>query len=123
MARLKYPFRVNGVDIPCPSKFDISYQDISAPDSGRTLDGLMWKNKVGQKVKMVAVSASFFPSHSSSILTAFDPEYIDLTYHDAKTNTIITKNFYTGDRKGSTYWWDDNGDFTYSSIAFNIVER
>jgi len=123
MARTKYPFRVDGVDIPCPSKFDISYQDISAPDSGRTLDGLMWKNKVGQKVKIELEWLGKNDADTATILTAFEPEYFNVTYHDAKTNTIVTKNFYVGDRKGSTYWWDDNGDFTYSSIAFNIVER
>lgn len=123
MARSKYPFRVNGGDIPCPSKFDISYQDVSAPDSGRTLDALMWKNRVAQKVKIELEWLGLSDENAATILTAFDPEYVDVTYHDAKTNSIVTKNFYTGDRTGITYWWNDNDDFTYSSITFSIIER
>ena len=123
MARSKYPFSVNGVSMPCPSKFEISYQDVSAPDSGRTLDALMWKNRVAQKVKISLEWLGKNDEDTATILTAFDPEYVDLTYHDAKTNSNVTKTFYTGDRKGSTYWWNDDGVFTYSSIAFDIIER
>ena len=123
MARTKYPFSVGGTSLPCPSKCDISYQDVSSPDSGRTLDGLMQKERVTQKVKIELEWLGVNDEDASTILTAFDPEYVDVTYHDTKTNAITTKNFYTGDRKGATYWWDDNGSFTYTSITFNIIER
>ena len=123
MARTKYPFKVNNVDMPCPSKFGISYQDVSAADSGRVESALMYKNRVAQKVKISLEWLGVSDANAATILTAFDPEYVNVTFHDAKTNSIVTKNFYTGDRKGATYWWDDNGDFTYSSIAFDIIER
>lgn len=123
MARTKYPFKVNGTDMPCPSKCEVGYQDISASDSGRTLDGLMHKEKVGQKVKLDLEWKGVSDADASTILLAFDPEYVDITYHDTKTNSILTKNFYTGDRKASTYWWNDDGEFTYLSVAFNVIER
>ena len=123
MARTKYPFKVDGVDIPCPSKCDIGYQDISAPYSGRTLDSLMWKNRVGQKVKIELEWLGVSDENAAIILQAFDPEYVNITYRDAKTNSIITKNFYIGDRKCSTYWWSDDDDMTFANITFNAVER
>lgn len=123
MARTKYPFKVDNTDIPCPSKCDIGYQDISAPDSGRTLDSLMHKERVAQKVKLELEWLGVSDEDASTILSAFDPEYVNITYHDPKTNSNLTKNFYTGDRKGITYWWNDDSDFTYSSISFNVIER
>lgn len=123
MARTQYPFKINNVDMPCPSKCDPGYQDISAPDSGRTLDGLMWKNKVGQKVTLDLEWLGLSDEDAATILQAVDPEYIDVTYHDAKQNAIITKTFYTGDRKCATYWWVDGEGFTYSNLVFNIIER
>lgn len=123
MARTNYPFQVNGANIPCPSKWDIGYQDISAPDSGRTLDGVMWKNRIGQKVKISLEWLAVSDADAATILNAFDPEYVDVTYHDTKSNSTTTKTFYTGDRKGITYWWNDASDFTYSSISFDIIER
>ena len=123
MARTKYPFKVNNVDMPCPSKFEINYQDVSAADSGRVESALMYKNRVAQKVKISLEWLGVSDANAATILTAFDPEYVDVTFHDAKTNSVTTKNFYTGDRKGATYWWNDEGDFTFSSIAFDIIER
>lgn len=123
MARTRYPFKVNNVDIPCPSKCDIGYQDISAPDSGRTLDGLMWANKIGQKVKLELEWLGVSDTDAATILQAFDPEYISITYRDAKQNAVITKTFYTGDRKASTYWWSDDDDMTFANIVFNVIER
>ena len=123
MARTKYPFKVNNVDMPCPSKFEISYQDVSAADSGRVESALMYKNRVAQKVKISLEWLGVSDANAATILTAFDPEYVDVTFHDAKTNAVTTKNFYTGDRKGATYWWNDDGDFTFSTIAFDIIER
>lgn len=123
MARTKFPLKVNNTDIPCPSKCDIGYQDISAPDSGRVETGLMYKNTIAQKVTLGLEWVAVSDADAATILQAFDPEYFNVTYHDAKTNSTQTKNFYVGDRKAVPYWWNDNGRFTYSSISFNIIER
>ena len=123
MARTRYPFKVNNVDIPCPSKCDIGYQDVSAPDSGRTLDARMWKNRVSQKVKLELEWLGVSDEDAATILQAFDPEYFNITYRDAKTNSIVTKNFYAGDRKATTYWWSDDDEMTFSNITLNVIER
>ena len=49
---MSFVFKVNGTDIPTPSEFGWSIQDVSAPDSGRTLDGLMQKERVIRKEKI-----------------------------------------------------------------------
>ena len=123
MARTRYPFKVNNVDIPCPSKCDIGYQDVSAPDSGRTLDAQMWKNRVSQKVKLELEWLGVSDEDAATILQAFDPEYFNITYRDAKTNSIVTKNFYAGDRKATTYWWSDDDEMTFSNVTLNVIER
>ena len=82
MARTKYPFKVNNVDMPCPSKFEISYQDVSAADSGRVESALMYKNRVAQKVKISLEWLGVSDANAATILTAFDPEYVDVTFHE-----------------------------------------
>ncbi len=47
-----FVFKVDGADVPIPSEFGWSIQDVSAPDSGRTLDGLMHKERVTRKEKI-----------------------------------------------------------------------
>lgn len=115
--------KVNGVTMPCPSKCEVGYQDISAADSGRVESGLMYKNKVAQKVKLNLEWVAVSDADAATILTAFDPEYFSVTYHDPKANANTTKTFYCGDRNAVYYWWVDNRGFTYQNINFNIIER
>ena len=117
----QYPLKVNGSDVPCPSKFAWSLQDISAADSGRTQDGLMWKKKIGQKEKIELEWLGCTPEDASTILQAFSDEYFNVTYRCPLTNSIVTKEFYRGDAKAPYYWWVDGGRF--ENVAFNIIER
>lgn len=115
--------KVNNVTMPCPSKFDVSYQDISASDSGRTEDGLMWKNRIGQKVKIGLEWLAVSDADAATILSAFDDEYFQVTYHDPKANAVVTKTFYGGDRSAPYYWWVENRGWSFQNISFNIIER
>ena len=123
MARTKYPFKVNNVDMPCPSKFEYGIQDVSAADSGRTEDALMWKNRVAQKVKINLEWVAVSDAAAATILNAFDPEYFNVTYHDPKANAVVTKTFYCGDRSAPFYWWVDSAGWSFQNITFNIIER
>ena len=114
---------VNGTTMPCPSKFEVGYQDISAADSGRVESGLMYKNRIGQKVKIGLEWVAVSDADAATILTAFDPEYFSVTYHDPKANATTTKTFYRGDITAPYYWWTNSGGFQFSNISFNIIER
>ena len=118
---VQFPFKVNNVDMPVPSKFAWSLQDVSAADSGRTQDALMWKNRVAQKEKIGLEWLGCTPAEAATILTAFDPEYFDVTYRCPKTNTVVTKTFYRGDATAPYYWWCDGG--RHENVAFDIIER
>lgn len=117
----QFPLKVNGVDVPCPSKFAWSLQDVSAPDSGRTLDALMWKNRVAQKEKIGLEWLGCTPDVASQILQMFNDEYFNVTYRCPLTNSIVTKTFYRGDAVAPYYWWVDGG--RHENVAFDIIER
>ena len=125
MSRTNYPFKVNNADIPCPSKCIYGLQDVSKSDSGRVEDpnATMYKNRIAQKVKLELEWVAVSDADAATILTAFDPEYFSVTYHDPKANATTTKTFYCGDRTATYYWWVDNKGFTYQNVAFNIIER
>lgn len=116
-----FTFQVNGVSIPVPSEFGWSIQDVSSPDSGRTLDGLMQKERVVRKEKIQLKWNGKTPEEASTILQAFAPEYFNVTYHSPLTNSVVTKQFYCGDQSAPYYWWCNGG--LHESISFNIIER
>ena len=116
-----FVFKVDNVDVPIPSEFGWSLQDVSAPDSGRTLDAVMHKERVARKEKIQLKWNGKTPEETSTILQAFAPEYFDVTYVSPLTNTQVTKTFYCGDQSAPYYWWCNGG--LHESVSFNIIER
>lgn len=120
--------------IKSPSEIKWSIADISAPDAGRTLDGIMHKERLavgGQKRKMElkwyavkygSETVNGVLTGSANILQAFTPEYIDVKYPDPQTGTIETKTFYTGDKELSFRLWLD-GRQVMTDLAFSIIEQ
>lgn len=114
--------KVNGVAIKAPSSMSFGIQDISAPDAGRGQDLTMYKGKLGQKQTIQLGWNMVTPVEAAAILTAFDPEYFNVTYTDPKTNATVTKEFYCGDRSAPIQQWNVNNKY-FNSITFNIIER
>ena len=117
----QFPLKVNGTDCPVPSKFEWSLQQVSAVDSGRTLDGKMWVNRVTQKEKIGLEWLGCTPDVAATILQLFNSEYFNVTYRCPLTNQIVTKEFYRGDAQAPYYWWCYGG--RHQNVAFNIIER
>jgi hypothetical protein len=110
---------VDGVAVPCPSKYDWKLSDVSDGDAGRTEDGLMHKMEVTQKVHIELEWQNIGDSAAAAILRAFNPEYINVNYYDYKSMGFQTKRFYVGDRSVTTY----SRLLGISTVAFNIIEQ
>lgn len=116
--------KVNGVQIKSPSAFTWGLMDNSASDAGRVQDGndTMYKNRTSQKRKIELVWNAPTKEEASSILQAFNPEYVMITYPDTLTGQDRTAEFYVGDRSAPMKIWTVNNK-RYSQVAFNIIER
>lgn len=112
--------------IKSPSAMTWSVQDISSPDAGRTLDGVMHKERLavgGQKRKLkLEWNMVKFGTESSTLLQAFTPEYIEVRYPDPQEGAVVTKTFYTGDKELQfKTWWD--GKQLFTNLGFSIIEQ
>ena len=116
--------QVNGVDIKTPSVFEVGIQDVSAPDSGRDLSGLMFKNTITQKRTISLEWAYPTPQETAAIINAFmASEYFSVTYWDpTDASAQQTRTFYLGDRSSPIQQWTEDSKL-YTSVAFNIIER
>lgn len=113
---------VDGVALPCPSGFNWGLMDISAAESGRTDDTTMHKNRVGQKRKIGLTWVAKDWQTTAMIISAFNPEYINVTYPDMMSGTYETRIFYVGDRSAPVKWWWIGNQRT-ESISFDIIEQ
>lgn len=111
---------INGSYVPVPTRYQYSLQDVSAPNAGRTEDALMHKQRITQKVKIELEWANQTTAAVSEILNAFNPEYIQVRYLDAKAGDFVTKTFYVGDRAAPLY---NSKLGVWENVAFNIIER
>lgn len=114
--------RVDGVYVKDPSQMTWGLMDISAEDAGRTEDATMHKNRLGQKRKLTLTWNMPTPAEAAAILTAFNPEYFNVTYHDAMSNSLETRTFYSGDREAPVKMWTTSKKY-YSNITLNIIEQ
>lgn len=114
--------QIDGIDVKDPSSFTWGLQDVSDSAAGRTQDALMHKNRVAQKRKVSIGWNNPTREEASVILTAFNPEYIDMTYPDAMSGKNETRTFYTGDKTAPMRSWTVNRK-RYSQVSFDIIER
>jgi len=113
---------VDGVEIREPSEFTWGLNDVDASDSGRTQDGKMHRNRVTQKRKINLSWSMPTPDETSAILSAFNPQYFDVTYFDPLDNATMTRTFYASDKSAPVHVWQANKKY-YTSVSFNIIER
>jgi hypothetical protein len=84
--------------------------------------GTMLIERIAQKKKIQLRWAYLDGASLSTLLTAVDPIYFNVTYLDPKTNSYKTGSFYCGDR--STGMIDfRNGVPRYKDIQFDLIER
>lgn len=115
------PININGQNFD-PSKMSFGYQDVSTSEAGRDQTGLMWKNRITQKITIELEWWCPSRAETARILTAVKPEYFNVTFVNPESNSMVTKTMYCGDRTAPVQMWGDARQF-YSSVKFKLIER
>lgn len=120
MAQEYYPIKtIDGVSIPCPSSYQFNMQDVSASDAGRTQDGMMHKEQIGQCVKLECEWQNIRTSALTTLLQALDTEYMEVVYLNPKRGGYYRGTFYVGDRTAPSY----NVRLGIWTLSANLIER
>ena len=121
--------KINGTEYD-PSELTVGIQDVSAPDAGRDLTGLMHKMTVAQKVTLQVAWLQPTPALVSQVMNSlqYDPithayvEYFPVQYNDPISNSLVTKTFYVGARLVPVQVWGANTK-RYSKLSFKLIEK
>lgn len=123
-------FEVDGVDLmPYVAAGGFAWQrnDIDSPDSGRTMDGTLHRNRVAMKVRLDITCRLLKTEESAKVLTAVLPEYVTVRYTDPQVGSVLTKTMYSNNNPASVAviknagtpeevtWW--------GGITFPLIER
>ena len=111
---------VDGKAVKCPSSYTYSLDDLSASDAGRTEDTTMHTLRQAQLVTLDLSWQNLTTEEVSSILKAFSPEYVKVSYLDAKAGGYVTSSFYVGSRSAPMY---NSLLGLWSDVSFQITQR
>lgn len=114
--------KINDTILKTPADVTWSLQDLSSPDTGRTLDGVMHKDRVAQKVKLTCKWPAMSTVDASTLLKAVNASVnFQLTYFDVQENANRTATFYVGDRS-APYLWIREDSKMVENVAFDFIE-
>lgn len=114
--------QIGSTVIKTPAAVTWSLQDLSSPDTGRTLDGIMHKDRVAQKVKLTCKWPAMSTADASILLKAVNANVnFQLTYFDVQENGNRTATFYVGDRT-APYLWIREDSKMVENISFDFIE-
>lgn len=96
----KNVFKVDGVEIPTPSEYKFSVEDLSTEATGRTLDGIMHKDVVAVKDTYECKWVKLSWADTAKLMSAVDGKTkVSFTHADPRSaNLWATHDFYIGQR-------------------------
>ena len=99
--------------------------DLDAEGSGRNLlDGTMFRTRIAQKDKWSVSFLKLPELIMKSIAEDINPEFVQITMLDPKTNRLLEKTYYTSTLTYGSQRYDKCCDLTYyEGCNFDMTER
>ena len=122
---MAFRFRVNGVDLlhyVAENGIRWTRFDVEAPDTGRTLDGLMHRGRVAKKVRLDVTCRPLQSSEAAVVLAAIEPEYVTVQYVDPMDGLVL-KTMYSNNIPVTCAMAYEDGDAVWRDLSFPLVER
>ena len=118
-------FKVNGIDLPPPTKCVYSFADLSSDESGRsTRDGSMQKDIIAQKRTLTFTWGILSLNDASIVMQLCKNKgaVVWLTFPDILTAKIATMQFYTGDMSNADYLIPAASDIRINGMSCSFIE-
>lgn len=120
-------FKINGVEmLPYieAGGLKFTYNDIDAPNSGRTLDGLMHRGRVCTKTKIEIKYLPLSTEEARTVLNAISSEYVSVSTNIDPMNGVRAYEMYNSTRP-STCWVvsKKTGIGKWQDLTASLIER
>ena len=96
--------------------------DVEAPDTGRTLDGVMHRGRVAVKVRLDVTCRPLTASEASTVLNAIAPEFVTVRYVDPMQGSVV-KTMYSNNIPALCATVYDDGSARWEGLEFPLIER
>lgn len=122
---MKMMLKINGVDfMPFIAKQGVKWQrnDIDAPNSGRTMDGMMQRGRVATKIRLDITCRPLKAEEARLVLNTILPEYVPVDYYDPMSGERYGVTMYSNNNPAS-FLIEKPEDDWWSGITFPLIER
>lgn len=117
--------RIGGYNIPAPSKFNITYNDLDSNETGRSMDGNLHRDVIGKNFRTIDLEWKYMTrAQLKALLNAVSRTNFDVTYYDPINDATVTKLMYAGNRKVDMYNYvlGPNGDPIWTDISVSLIQ-
>ena len=120
-----FRFSVNGVNLLnylAEDGIKWTRFDVEAPDTGRTLDGVMHRGRVASKVRLDITCRPLKTSEAMTVLRAIIPEYVTVRYIDPQDGSV-TRTMYSNNIPAICATVNPDGTALWKGLTFPLIER
>ena len=96
--------------------------DVEAPDTGRTLDGVMHRGRVAVKVRLDVTCRPLTAAETATVLNAIAPEFVTVRYEDPMQGSV-SKTMYSNNIPTLCSTVSPDGTARWEGLAFPLIER
>lgn len=109
-------------DLPTPQEYSFELYDIDGDSAGRSQTGLMFRDRVATKRKLVCKFAPMEGSDLQTLLSAISAQFFYLEYPDALTGTKRVMQCYAGDKSVPVYNYNGS-KYLWQGLSVDFIER
>lgn len=102
--------------------FKWSRNDVDAPNTGRTITGLMIRDRVATKIRLDITCRPLTHDEHSMLMQLIMPEFVEVTYDDPVYGQT-TKTMYANNNSSTFLIKHPDGQEYWGSVTFPLVER
>lgn len=124
MAKTDHMLTIDGIAMPAPSKFNITYNDLDSEETGRSLDGNLHRDVIGTNFRTIDLEWKTMERGAlKRLLNALSKKTFQVTYYDPIEDAKVTKTMYAGNRKVDMYnYIIDNGKPLWLDIGVSLIQ-
>ena len=125
LASLWYRFTINGVSLLnylAEDGIKWTRFDVEAPDTGRTLDGVMHRGRVASKVRLDITCRPLKSAEAMAVLGAIKPEFVTVRYIDPQDGSV-TRTMYSNNIPTICATVNPDGTAVWKGLTFPLIER
>ena len=120
-----YRFTVNGISLLnylAEDGIKWTRFDVEAPDTGRTLDGVMHRRRVASKVRLDITCRPLKDAEAMAVLSAIKPEFVTVRYIDPQDGSV-TRTMYSNNIPTICATVNPDGTAFWKGLSFPLIER